>query len=215
MEYRNSFIHTPVLRTEYGTLLEHQSFFMQGLHRLYLFVPLELPKEINVLINILPQPNYDNGGWMKLSHYLVTNMYSDPLKEIMHKKVCISFRRTYQELFQHIEMRKHNISFRIRNHFPAIIPTLTYQTTRLVAVKLSVQQYWYSKGGKEQKRAIIPAVLVSFVEINRLGALTVKPANLLLGYKRLKAIPQAMESLYKKNRLFHNSLKVLKITKTF
>ena len=45
MEYEHSFISKPVLRPEYGNLLGHQGYLMQGLSLIYLFVALELAKE--------------------------------------------------------------------------------------------------------------------------------------------------------------------------
>ena len=38
-------------------------------------------------------------------------MHSNPLQELVLKKVCISFRGMYTKLFKHIEIKKHNIFF--------------------------------------------------------------------------------------------------------
>ena len=53
-EYENSFISKPVLRSEYGTLFEHQGSIMQELCRMYLFVTLKLPKEMHLLLDLPP-----------------------------------------------------------------------------------------------------------------------------------------------------------------
>ena len=66
---------------------------------------------------------------------MVNNMHSDPLQKLEHSKVCLSLEIIYADLYEHIIMRKH-ISFKIRNHLPAILPNQIYNTTTGVAVKL-------------------------------------------------------------------------------
>ena len=89
MEHLDSFIAKPVLTPEYGTLFDHQSFLMQGLHRMYLIVELKLQKGMAHIRNPLPLPNCYYWGWIKLSHYVVSNMHSDPLQELVNKDLCI------------------------------------------------------------------------------------------------------------------------------
>ena len=90
-----------VLRLEYGTLLEHQGFLMQGLHMVYLFVFLQLPKKSDPPT----PPDFDIGQGS-----IVNNMHSDHLQEVIHPEVCHSFRSIYTELFQHIDMREWKIT---------------------------------------------------------------------------------------------------------
>ena len=79
---------------------------------MYLFVALDLSKEMDLPLHLPPLPNCDNLGQIKLNHDVVSNTHSDPLHELIHKKVC-PFQNTHPELFEHIKMRKQNISFKI------------------------------------------------------------------------------------------------------
>ena len=44
-------------------------------------------------------------------------MHSDPLQELIHGEVCISFRGTHKELLKYNLMRKTFISFKIKKPF--------------------------------------------------------------------------------------------------
>ena len=69
---------------------------------MYLFVLLELPKEMD----LPPAPDCDKWGLINLNQYVINNMNSDLLQEIIHTDICHSFRSMYMELFEHIDMRK-------------------------------------------------------------------------------------------------------------
>ena len=105
---------------------------------------------------------------------------SDPLQDFIYSEACCSFRRTHTKLFKHIDMTNENISFKIRNHLPAILPNQIYHTTRGAAVKLLSGLCWYSKQSKQIKKlATLPTILAG---INIIGGLKLKAANLWLGY---------------------------------
>ena len=78
-------------------------------------------------------------------------MYSDPFQEHIHKEEYSSFRCTYKELFEHIQMRKNNI-FKIGNYLPAILSNQIYNTNRGKAVELLSSDYWYSTEIKTTQR---------------------------------------------------------------
>ena len=73
-----------------------------------IFVTLELPKEMDLFLNLPTQPNCDNLKRKKINCHVVNNMHSDPLQELICNKICISFRSTYTKLFEHIEIEKSN-----------------------------------------------------------------------------------------------------------
>ena len=66
---------------------------------------------------------------------MLNNTHANPLQECNHSEVGHSFRSTYAELFENIDMRKQNISFKIKNHLPAIHQAKLYPT--------DAQQWYY------------------------------------------------------------------------
>ena len=64
---------------------------------------------------------------------MINNMHSHPLQELIHSEVCLSFRNDMKE--------KLNISFKIRNSLPVILPNQTYYATRGMAVILPSGEY--------------------------------------------------------------------------
>ena len=56
-----------------------------------------------------------------------SNLLLDP-PEAPYCDVSYSFRSIYTELFQHIDMRKHNITFTGRNLLPVILPNQIFNT---------------------------------------------------------------------------------------
>ena len=65
MEYPNLFIPKPVWRPKYSTFFEDQGFFMQGLQRIYLFVALEIPKELDLLLALLCTQTHCNNIYIQ------------------------------------------------------------------------------------------------------------------------------------------------------
>ena len=80
-------IYTPVVRPAYGVASNRWGFLMQILHRIYLFVALDLPKETDLLLNLPHLPNYEKWRCGKLNHYVVKNIHSDLLQEFIHTEV--------------------------------------------------------------------------------------------------------------------------------
>ena len=60
VECRNLFMPKQGLRQECATLFEHQGFYMQGLHSMYLSVILELPKESDLPLDPPSPPDCDH-----------------------------------------------------------------------------------------------------------------------------------------------------------
>ena len=58
----NTYIPKPVLRPEYRTLSGHQGFLMEGLHRMHLSVAIDLPKQMDLILDLPVPSNYDNLG---------------------------------------------------------------------------------------------------------------------------------------------------------
>ena len=77
---------------------------MKGLHGRYLFVALDLPKQMDLLFNLLFPPNSDHWEIIILNHYVVNNAHCDPLQECIHKEACRSFRGSSAELSEYVEM---------------------------------------------------------------------------------------------------------------
>ena len=75
-------------------------------------------------------PDYDKWEGIKLYDLLVNHMHSDTLYKLIHKKCLSIFRGTYTELFDHIEIRKCNISLKIGNHLPAMLPNQIYNMNK-------------------------------------------------------------------------------------
>ena len=67
-------------------LFEHQCFLMQGLHIVYLFMVLDLPKEFDVLLDPPPSQDCDNWERITLNHHVINNLHSDPLQESIYKR---------------------------------------------------------------------------------------------------------------------------------
>ena len=61
---------------------------------MYLCVVLDLPKELFIFLNSLPPPGCSHYRRIKLNHIMVNITQSDPLQELIHKKVFMSFRMT-------------------------------------------------------------------------------------------------------------------------
>ena len=61
------------------------------------FVALKLPKETNLLLDLLPHLFVTIGDDSNLNHYGVNNMHFDQLQEFICKEICLSFRSTYTE----------------------------------------------------------------------------------------------------------------------
>ena len=80
------------MRTEYESFFQHEDFLMKGLHRMYLLIVLDLPKEMGLHLDLPPLPNCDNWGYVKLNYYVVNNTNSDSLQGFIHKDVCFSWR---------------------------------------------------------------------------------------------------------------------------
>ena len=72
-------------------------------------------------------------------------MFWPSKKELIHSKVCHPHRGTFMEVFDYIVMGKQNISFKIKNPLPTILPNQIYDTKRGVAVKLHSGEYWHIK----------------------------------------------------------------------
>ena len=82
-----------------------------------------------------------------------------------------------------------NISFKIRNHLPTVLSNQIYHTNRVMAVKLPLGKYWWTKQVKKteiKKRAILATLPTILAGFNMLGKLTIKAANSWLGYKSQK-----------------------------
>ena len=121
-------------------LIETPRFFYEGLHRMYLFVALEVPKVSDLLLDSPAPADCDNWARYKLNNYVNNNTCSHPLHELVHSEVCHSFRMTYTELFHHINMRKQNITLKRRNHLPAILPNQIFYTNKDKASKISIRR---------------------------------------------------------------------------
>ena len=51
LECEKSYMSKPVLTSEYGVLFKHQGFLMKRLHRMCLFVALDLPKQNDLFLD--------------------------------------------------------------------------------------------------------------------------------------------------------------------
>ena len=65
-----------------------------------------MQKEGGILLELPSPPACDNWGRHKLNDYIVNNMHSASLQEIIHSEVCHIFRSTNIELFSYINVRK-------------------------------------------------------------------------------------------------------------
>ena len=94
---------------------------------------------------------------------MINNTHLDLLQGLIHSEEYPFFMNTYTELFQHIDMRKWSITFKIRNHLPAIFPKQIFHTNGGKAFKFSSGEYWYSRTdrkiqwGKEAILAALPS----------------------------------------------------------
>ena len=78
---------------------------MHGLHKINLFVALDLSNQMDLSLNLSPPPHCDNPVRIIQNHFLLI-MHFDLLQEFIHKEVCSSFKGTYTDLFKHTEMTK-------------------------------------------------------------------------------------------------------------
>ena len=107
-------------------------------------------------------------------------MYFELLQEPILSEVCHSFKGTCAKLFDN--MRKQNISFKARNHLPAMLVNQIYNCKRSIAIKLPSEEYWSQKKKKlrkhkEGERSILAALPIIFTGINILDQLTIKAAD--------------------------------------
>ena len=133
---------------------------------------------------------------MKLNHYVVNYIHC---KNVIHKEVCSSFRSNYTELFKHTLMRKYNISFKIRNHFSAILPNHIYSTNLGMAVKLpSGVSGIPLKLRQHKERAIIVALSAICTGINMCGVFIIKAAIIMARWKNIKSNDLCYLTIYTK-----------------
>ena len=114
LDYKNTFKPKPFCRSEY-----HMSINVTFCRDI---------EEMDILQDPSPSPECDIWEWIKLNHYGYSNIYSDLLPDLKHEEVCYFFRSTCTQLFDHIDMRK-KVSFKIRNHLPAILQNQIYHIT--------------------------------------------------------------------------------------
>ena len=82
-------------------------------------------------------------------------------------------------------------------------------------MKYPFGDYWYSgyvKTTFRVKKAIVAVLPAKVARINMLAGLTIKSTDSWLDYKWSKSMTQAIEALYKNDKLFHIRLKVLQNT---
>ena len=86
-----------------------------------------------------------------------------------------------------IKMRKHNNSFKISNHLPAVLPSHMCNINKGMTLRLPSGHYRYSDRVKKQTRemrSIMGAQLAIFSRINMFEGLIKKSTNSWLGYKK-------------------------------
>ena len=125
-------------------------------------------------------------------------MHFDPLPKITHNKsTALSFKSKYTELFGQIEMTKYNISFKIKNHVPAIFPNQIYKTNHgMTAVTLLMLRL----REKKEILEVFPSIFIEtcHIEYSR------KATKSWLGYKR--------SILLLKSHTYHHHYPYLKYT---
>ena len=117
-----------------------------------IFVALYLRKDSDLHLEPSLTANYKNQGRHKIYDYVANNKHSGPLKECIHSEVCHSFRSTYMEPFQHIGMRKQNITFKSETIYQLFHHIRFFHTNRGTTVKLTLGEYHYLKAVKKTQR---------------------------------------------------------------
>ena len=174
---------------------------MQGLRRIYLFVSVKLPAEVDLLHD--PEPPPDCDSWGREYHGRKT-----PVLQPIHRDVCKNFMGMYKTLMTKVYMLKHNITRKIRTTLPFLLPNEILRTSQGSVVKLPNGVFWHGSNfekniSRRAKRIPIPAI---FAGINMIGGLAIKGVNAFINYKRNKAMSKAVEQLYKNDKMFHDKL---------
>ena len=202
-----SWVPEPVLRPEYGTLYHHQGFLMPGLRRTYLFVVVDIPSVAN-LIHSPPQfPRCSDWANRNLEYWQNTHVDIPEIQELIHQDVCREHSEAYKQMLKTIEGRRTNITYKIENVLPALLPNGIVNTPNGKAIELPGGQMWTADMENRKKRAIpLAAVPAIFAGVQAVGGLLIKGINAVASYKRSKAMAGAMKSLYKNDQILHNRL---------
>ena len=83
-----------------------------GSHIFRAYTDYQLIYTERTLYNTVPL-DCDNWATYKLNAFIVKDTHLNPLQELKYSDVFHSFRSTYSELFQHIDRRKQNITYKL------------------------------------------------------------------------------------------------------
>ena len=113
-----------VSKPGYGMLFEHQGYLLQGLRYLYLLVAIKLPQVTDLLHDPDLMPECDR--WAE-QYDITTSQRSSiyhckPYNEPIHQAVCRQLFDTYRDTMQSIAYYRSNITFKIKNVMPALLP---------------------------------------------------------------------------------------------
>ena len=193
------------MKQSYGVLFEHQGFLMQGLQRIYMFVSVKLPSPSDLLHD--PDEVPDCTRWAD-RRYKNPRLRGDGPEDLIHQVICKQFQTAYETLMNKVHAMKRNITTKIHTTLPALLPNPIVQSHEGRAVKLPNGEFWhgseFQRNQTRGKRAIPLPIL--FAGVNTIGGLVIKGVNSYINYKRNKAMSNAVEQLYKNDKMFHNRI---------
>ena len=203
----NAWVPKPVLRPEYGALYQHQGFLMPGLKRTYLFVAIDLPQQADLMDNPPEFPSCNEWGNRNLEYWQNTEIDIPDISELIHQQVCRDHSAAYDEMLEMIKHRRVNITYKIENVLPSLLPNAIVNSNQGKAIELPNGQLWTSEMESRTKRAIpLAAVPAIFAGVQAVGGLVIKGINAVASYKRSKAMAGAMKKLYANDQILHNRL---------
>ena len=208
------FVRKPELRHQYGMLFNHHGQVISGLKNMDLFLSIDLPKIEDIAHVPPPFPDCDNWaaphksnknhhvyfsahGFGRDNHGPMTELNTNTsayLAEAIHITVCNQYKNKYIKLLECIETIKRNITYKIENVMPRLMPNEN-------AVLYGKQTL---SDASRQKRAI-PLGLI-FSGVSAIGGLIMKGVNTWSNYKKSKAMTKAVEKLYEAQEIDHRRL---------
>ena len=127
------FIPKPIARPEYGTVYQYQGMVLQNLHRIYLYIVIQLPHLKDLDKKILSFPNCDNYRICRASSPNPLNDDTKTNDNELHQQLCVTFKIDYLQEMDIIMKVKARLECKINVTLLALLPNKIVQDSRGLA----------------------------------------------------------------------------------
>ena len=178
----------------------------------FLFVLVDILEPDNLKNIEFRFPDYQEWAGTKLHHWRGTEINQQPLRELVHQRICGEMNGAYGDLFEGIKQGWKQLRHIIEQQIPTFLPNkivhLPYGPRTIVAPN---GNKWYSRKYLQKQNRPKRAVLIGAIiaDVQAVGGLLMKGADVYNDYKRNKAMAAMMDTLIENNRQFHQRMLTL------